>query len=393
MLKKRGNTYHCDFMVNGQRYRQSLETGDKREAIQRERDLIKQAKEGKLATGNTAQLARLTVEEAFKRYLPQRQAEIHVKRMAKGMADAKTEAGYAKSEVSHSKPLIAFFQGTRLNQVNAEDIQGYQSHRLGQGKAAKTVNHEVKLLLQLLKRAKLASRIRDDVELLPLDCAPRQMMTPAERQHLFETASGKPKWHTAYCAALLTANTTMRPIELRRLRWEDFEPFERIIIVRRSKTDAGTRIIPLNEEAWSAIAAMKQRADVLGAYNPEHFIFHRLWPKIDPERPMSSWRSAWRSLREKAGMPKLRYYDLRHQCVTEMLEAGVPEGVIREIAGHVDPAMTRHYSHPRLAARRAAVEVLQTVKPSQPGQISGKLEGSYGTNHGTKQLLPAVSPA
>jgi integrase len=74
-----------------------------------------------------------------------------------------------------------------------------------------------------------------------------------------------------------------------------------------------------------------------------------------------------------------RYYDLRHQCITEMLEAGLPEGVIREVVGHVDPAMTRHYSHPRIAARRAAVEALMTVKP-------GQLEGRYVTNYVTNQL-------
>jgi hypothetical protein len=62
-----------------------------------------------------------------------------------------------------------------------------------------------------------------------------------------------------------------------------------------------------------------------------------------------------------------------------MLEAGIPEGVIREIAGHVDPAMTRHYSHPRIAARRAAVEALITVKAEQ-------FEVGYVTNRVTKEL-------
>lgn len=159
--------------------------------------------------------------------------------------------------------------------------------------------------------------------------------------------------------------------------------------VRRSKTEAGTRIIPHNEEAWSAFAALKQRADAVGTYGPENCIFHRQWPKIDATRPMSTWRSAWRSLRKAAGMPRFRYYDLRHLSVTEMLEAGVPEGVIREIAGHVDPAMTRHYSHPRLAARRAAVEVPATVKASSE-QATPKV--GYVTNHVTK-ALPAQGEA
>ena len=82
-------------------------------------------------------------------------------------------------------------------------------------------------------------------------------------------------------------------------------------------------------------------------------------------------------------MPHIRYYDLRGQSVTEMLEAGVPEGVIREIAGHLDPAMTRHYSHPRLAARRAAVETLGLVKSCQ-------IKGSYVANHITKALPEAI---
>lgn len=85
-------------------------------------------------------------------------------------------------------------------------------------------------------------------------------------------------------------------------------------------------------------------------------------------------------------MPKLRYYDLRHLCVTEMLEEGVPEGVIREIAGHVDPEMTKLYSHPRLAARRAAVAVLSSIKPASS-------EGGYVTNHVTKELPASVGVA
>jgi len=82
-------------------------------------------------------------------------------------------------------------------------------------------------------------------------------------------------------------------------------------------------------------------------------------------------------------LAKLRFYDLRHQAITEMLEAGVPEGVIWEVAGHVDPAMTRHYSHPRLAVRKAAVEALMPVKTDQ-------FVGGYDTNHVTKALPQKV---
>jgi integrase len=385
-LYKRNGIYHCDFVVNCQRFRQTLETRDWREAIKRENDLKARAREGTLASGRLASLARLYVDQAFDLYLPQHEAEIHVKRMARGMEDPKLEASYAKSEQSHAKPVRAFFSGKRLRQVTAENIQAYQTHRIGEGKAAKTVNHEVKLLLQLLKKAKLLGRIGDEVELLPLNSEPRRMLTPAQKQRVFETAALKPEWQTAYCAALLTVNTSVRPAELRRLLWSDLDPVNRLLTVRKSKSDAGSRIIPLNDEAWSAIVALKTRADASGSYAPEYYVFHRQWPKIDPARPMSNWRSAWRSLRKAAGMPKLRYYDLRHQCITEMLEAGIPEGVIREVAGHVDPEMTRHYSHPRIDARRAAVEALMIVRPA-------RFEGGYVTNHVTKALPAETLPA
>ncbi len=79
---------------------------------------------------------------------------------------------------------------------------------------------------------------------------------------------------------------------------------------------------------------------------------------------------------------RLRFYDLRHQFVTELCEAGVPEAVIRELAGHVDPTMMRVHSHPRLAARRVAVEALATVKTPLP-------DGGCVTKHVTKALLAA----
>src|SRR5262250_1731705 len=48
-LVKRGKVWHCDFVVDDVRYRESLKTTDWREAQANEKQLIAQAKEGKLA--------------------------------------------------------------------------------------------------------------------------------------------------------------------------------------------------------------------------------------------------------------------------------------------------------------------------------------------------------
>ena len=53
-----------------------------------------------------------------------------------------------------------------------------------------------------------------------------------------------------------------------------------------------------------------------------------------------------------------RFHDLRHQSITEMAEAGVPEAAMQSIAGHLSKKMLEHYSHVRLAAKRQAVRAL-----------------------------------
>ena len=360
-LYKRNKTWWTDFSINGQRYRQSLDTSDWREGQHKEKELIAQASQGKL-TPSGQSFARLGFSEAAARFLEQRKVEV--------------SEGTWQTEKDKMKPLQGFFSRMRINQVSADAIRTYQAHRHTAGRHPRTINHEVKLLQRLLRRAKVPL---PDVGMLPVPQSAISVLTQDEKDRLFRTASSKPGWMVACCAALLTAHASLRPCELRGLHWRDVDPQERTFLIRRSKSGAGVRVVPLNEEAWSAICTLRMRAHALDTNAPEHFVFHRLWPKVDANRPMSDWRSAWRSLRKAAGMPQLRYYDLRHLCVTEMLEAGVPEGVIREVVGHVDPAMTRWYSHPRLAAKRAAVEVLSRSKEDSEGT-------GYVTNHVTKAL-------
>jgi hypothetical protein len=76
-----------------------------------------------------------------------------------------------------------FFSAKRLNQITADDVRQFQALRIGQGKHPNTVNHEVKSQLRLLKRAKLLSRLRHDVRLLPVKKEPKSVLAEGEKQH------------------------------------------------------------------------------------------------------------------------------------------------------------------------------------------------------------------
>jgi integrase len=54
----------------------------------------------------------------------------------------------------------------------------------------------------------------------------------------------------------------------------------------------------------------------------------------------------------------LRFHDLRHQAITELAEHGASDATVMALAGHLSRAMMEHYSHVRMAAKRAAVEGL-----------------------------------
>ena len=55
-----------------------------------------------------------------------------------------------------------------------------------------------------------------------------------------------------------------------------------------------------------------------------------------------------------------RFHDLRHQAITELAEGGASDATIMAVAGHLDRAMMEHYSHIRMAAKRNALDKLES---------------------------------
>jgi len=160
---------------------------------------------------------------------------------------------------------------------------------------------------------------------------------------------------------------------LKGLRLGDVNLLDRTLTILRAstKTDAGARVVPLNDTALWACARLLERAQNLGASDPKHYLFpaalFRHTKKTDPikgatgfdfTKPMVSWRTAWRNLTTAANLPGLRFHDLRHHCITKLAEAGVPDQTLMSIAGHVSRDMLEHYSHIRMQAKRDAVATL-----------------------------------
>ena len=62
----------------------------------------------------------------------------------------------------------------------------------------------------------------------------------------------------------------------------------------------------------------------------------------------------------KSATEGLRFHDLRHSFITDMVERGVPLGTIQAFVGHMSNRMVRHYTHVSSGAARKAVELLDS---------------------------------
>ena len=82
----------------------------------------------------------------------------------------------------------------------------------------------------------------------------------------------------------LALSTTMHACEVKGLRWDDVDFLERTVTVRRSKTEAGRRIIPLYGDDWDAIIELFHRAQTVGGTGPEQYITVHL-PRLRWRQP------------------------------------------------------------------------------------------------------------
>jgi len=273
-------------------------------------------------------------------------------------------------KVKHESPTFAVYAlghvtdhlGKKLVvEITPAVVKGYQTSRLAEKADAKTINSEVLLLLRLcggqgdLIRARLR---REKAMKLATPLSPGRAYTADEKARMLAEAA-KLRSKNMYPALVVDLNCGLRDKELRELRWRQIDlVHKKALTVGKSKTAAGTgRVIPLNETAIAALeahAAWYTRR--FGDCRPEWFVFAFGTPlPKDPTRPITSFKTAWIKVREKAGV-KGRWHDNRHTLVTELAESGAGDEVIMSIAGHVSRAMLSRYSHMRMEAKRRALD-------------------------------------
>jgi integrase len=133
--------------------------------------------------------------------------------------------------------------------------------------------------------------------------------------------------------------------ELLDLRWSDVDLDAGDLAVRRSKTAAGVRTLPLTADAMAVLRRHRARPGAVASI--EGYVFPSSTGRQRAQQPI---RDAWNELLRAAGVAHMcrncstndaactatvrRFHASRHTAATLLLEAGVPLEVVSAVLGH-----------------------------------------------------------
>ena len=145
----------------------------------------------------------------------------------------------------------------------------------------------------------------------------------------------------AVAAMRLLILTGCRRDEILTLRWDDVDRTAGELRLRDTKT--GPRMVSLTAAALRVLDGIEREAD-----NPWVIV------GVRPGTRRTTLKSAWRRVRQRAGLHGVRLHDLRHSYASRALAMGESLSMIGKLLNHRRLATTARYAHLRREAERAA---------------------------------------
>lgn len=177
----------------------------------------------------------------------------------------------------------------------------------------------------------------------------KQVLGDSQLEVFMEAIRQEPYWYDFFYVEIMTG---LRRGEICGLKWSDIDFIEGTLSVRRSidserkggitvgetKTDAGIRRIVMPPSV-AALLRKKQAGAVCEWVFP-----HCTNPSV-PLHPHLAYRKL-KTILKNAGLPLIRFHDLRHTFATHAMQGGVDAKTLAGILGHTDASFTLDtYTH------------------------------------------------
>ena len=189
----------------------------------------------------------------------------------------------------------------------------------------------------------------NDVTLPKKESTVKTILNDAQLELFMDAIKADEHWHDFF---YLEITTGLRRGELCGLMWSDFDEKKGTLSIRRTlhakegggyyvgdtKTGTGRRTIKLPPSTVQLLSERKKRS-----------ISQWLFPNpIHPEDPImpNSGYERMKKLMADAGLPNIRFHDLRHTFATHALTSGVDAKTLSGILGHTKTSFTLDtYTH------------------------------------------------
>ena len=284
-----------------------------------------------------------------------------------------TYQGYIQN---HIRPNIGDIP---LEKLTSLDLQKFYKKLLTQGRvdrveakgqpkglSAKTVRNIHQILSSALKLAQeqrlILSNPAEGCALPRMEHQEMKTLTTVQLASFFREARDSGVFELYY----LELATGLRRGELLGLKWEDIDLERGDLRVRRQvsringevveaplKTKNAYRTLPLAEDTVSVLKEQRKKV------GNSPWVFPS--PSGGPISPDSVLHMLHRVLK-RAGLPKVRFHDLRHTFATLALQNGVDVKTVSGMLGHFSAGFTLDtYAHITSAAQRQAAQTMGSV--------------------------------
>lgn len=291
-----------------------------------------------------------------------------------------TWAGYADN-IKHNLYPTFMAYGCTVQEVTVDLLKGFYSNRLKNGlkkaSVAKDYTHINQALNYAISRKMIDVNPNSSITLHKIEKYNAATLNTEQLQHYLEFIQGD----IIEIAILLGGFYGMRRSECLGTRESQFDfqhgffkanhtvtkatiDGKKIYIPSdKLKTDLSNRTYPLipyvKERVKVRIAENKELRQLCGnSYSKEwlgYICVHQLGEIIDPDYVTNRHKT----LLKNAGLPHVRFHDLRHSCVGLMMANEVPMERIRDWVGHSDIRTTVNtYGHLEYHSKKQTAEII-----------------------------------
>ncbi len=253
----------------------------------------------------------------------------------------------------------------RLISLQPDHLRGLYAQLLEAGLSATTVHHVHTFLHKALKQAALDGLAPRNVVDLVTPPRPHktelQVLTPQQVKLLLAEAH-----NTRHYALIATAvYTGLRQGELLGLRWQDVDLEAGKLTVARQlglgkrfsepKSAAGRRTLDISAPLIAILREHRAQQNELRLMLGGEYVYQDLMfatsvpvggrPAGGPQNARNVYRD-FKAILRRAGLPEIRFHDLRHTAATLMLLGGVNAKTAQVMLGHSQIQLTLGtYSH------------------------------------------------